>query len=122
MSLLFQGKPWDFLLSCDDDEFEFQKASAGSTQFVKTNKSNNRNALPGQTPTSAAGRRAQMLEPDGVGVDVDEPVPNRILSIFKQAAWRAFRKHSEFAKACYLELILAILVAQDKEFKKNVKV
>ena len=44
-------------------------------------------------------------------------IATKILLIFKQAAERTTRKDPAFTKACFLELILRIIVAQDKGFK-----
>lgn len=44
-------------------------------------------------------------------------IATKILLIFKQAAERTTRKDPDFTKACFLELILRIIVAQDKGFK-----
>jgi hypothetical protein len=83
--LLFSAKPWRLIANCSAKDYLFE--------FQKSD--------------SKAGATS--------GLDADQPSGNRILGFFKQAAERTNRKDPTAAKNSFLDLVLSIVVIQDKE-------
>ena len=98
---IFSGKPWHYIIRGSKGyTFEFQKTEVDTNGIKKQ--------------PSADRRRFEDDE------ETDDPsiltmLAAQILFIFKKAADRSFRKDPAFTQACFLELILRIIVAQDKE-------
>ena len=104
---MFSDKPWHYIVRCNKGyTFEFQKTATDD----------------GPTKTTSGSKNPYLQQDD----DEDEEdtakltlLATKILLIFKQAAERTNRKNPGFTKACFLELILRIIVAQDKGFKNQ---
>lgn len=98
---IFSGKPWHYIIRGSKGyTFEFQKTEVCANGIKKQ--------------PSEDRRRFEEDE------ETDDPsiltmLAAQILFIFKKAADRSFRKDPAFTQSCFLELILRIIVAQDKE-------
>ena len=107
---MFNEKPWHYIVRCNKGyTFEFQKI-AGVDDGSKSTSS-------GPTP----GSNPYQQDDDDEEEDTAKltMLATKILLIFKQAAERTNRKDPAFTKACFLELVLRIIVAQDKGFKNQ---
>ena len=108
---LFSDKPWHYIVRCNKGyNFEFQKPlieGSGNSGGSSVKRSPEKiQSLLEEEEGEASANTSKLTE-----------LAKQILLIFKQAADRRNRKDPAFTQACFLELILRIIVAQDKEDK-----
>lgn len=98
---LFSGKPWHFLVNCSKSyAFEFAKPAASDNPY-----------------TANTAKLADNGQAAANGEQVD--LGKKILSVFKMAAERTNRKDPESSRAFFLELVLRIIAAQNKEKREK---